>query len=92
MIWQFYLQWAISLSETHPYTAKAAYERYLELRPEKSLEYLQFLLDHDMLEDALSLYYKLLKSDDSLIDTLTKTRFQLTMELCEFVSHVPKRT
>jgi pre-mRNA-splicing factor SYF1 len=40
MIWQFYLQWAISLSETHPYTAKAAYERYLELRPEKSLEYL----------------------------------------------------
>jgi len=32
-------------------------------------------LDNDMLEDALSLYYKLLKSDDNLIDTLTKTRF-----------------
>ena len=45
-----------------------------------------------MLEDALSLYYKLLKSDDNLIYTLTITRFQLTMELCEFVSHVPKRT
>jgi len=65
MIWQFFLLWAQSLAEDHPHTAKAVYDRFLVLKPEKSLEYLSFLLEHDMLEDALSLYYKLLTSTDA---------------------------
>jgi len=93
MIWQFFLLWAQSLAEDHPHTAKAVYDRFLVLKPEKSLEYLSFLLEHDMLEDALSLYYKLLTSTDAqLIDSLKKTRFELTMEMCEFISRHPKRS
>jgi hypothetical protein len=46
-----------------------------------------------MLEDALSLYYKLLTSTDpALIDSLKKTRFELTMEMSEFISRHPKRS
>jgi hypothetical protein len=47
-----------------------------------------------MLEDALTLYFKILTAtgDESLIDSLKKTRFELTMELCEFISRHPRRS
>lgn len=55
------------------------------------MEYLDFLLNHDMLEDALSFYFKILGGEESIIDSLKKTRFELTMELCEFTSRHPRR-
>jgi hypothetical protein len=35
------------------------------LKPEKALEYIDFLLHHDLLEDALTTYYTLVKSAET---------------------------
>jgi hypothetical protein len=57
------LGWATEVAQANPelvLIAKVAYQRYIKLKPEKTLEYLDFLLKNDLLEDALSLYVKLI--------------------------------
>jgi hypothetical protein len=52
------LGWATEVAQANPelvLIAKVAYQRYIKLKPEKTLEYLDFLL-----KNALSLYVKLI--------------------------------
>jgi hypothetical protein len=56
LIWRHYLQWAESFAEKLPETATHIYKRYIQMKPECTLEYIDFLLRFDMLEDALSVY------------------------------------
>jgi len=69
--------------------AKLAYQRYIKLKPEKTLEYLDFLLKNDLLEDALSLYVKLISQSNEL--KLHKSEKEMLLELTEFISTYPMR-
>jgi len=82
LIWSVYLDWATSLAETCPETARAAYKRYIYLKPEKALDYLDFLLAHDLLEEALRLYIELINNDAVYLAKSDKNKFDLTLELC----------
>ena len=77
-----YLEWATSLAETCPETARSAFKRYIYLKPEKALDYLDFLLCHDLLEEALRLYIELIKDEGIYLAKSDKNKFDLTLELC----------
>ena len=68
--------------------SKSVFQRFIQLKPEKTLDYIDFLLHHDLLEDALLIYYNLVKSPQPQIKKSTK---DLTLELAEFVSKFPER-
>lgn len=51
------------------------------------MDYLTFLLDYDLLEEALVLYVTLISGEIKL----TKSRKELTLELCEFIAKFPLR-
>ena len=87
LVWKQYLDWAQTFAEDLPDTADQAFRRYIKLKPEKTLEYLDFLLRHDQLEKALTLYVQLLEKDTPV----GKTKFELHMELCEFIAKYPQR-
>ncbi len=48
-------------------------------------------MKHDQLEEALSLYIAII-DDDGYVSPKGKTKYQLRMELCEFLSKHPART
>lgn len=64
LIWNQYLKWACSLTKTDKKfapLANLAYKRYVKLKPDKHLDYLDFLLQNDLLEEALSLYLNIIE-------------------------------
>ncbi|TNV83299.1 hypothetical protein FGO68_gene1183 [Halteria grandinella] len=89
LIWGQAIEWACSL-EGQVETACHFYRRYLILKPQAREEYITFLLTNDRLEEALELYIEIL--DDENPQSLKKTRYQLTLELCEFISRNPSRS
>jgi hypothetical protein len=74
-----------------PQTAVAAYKRYVFLKPDKALEYLDFLLCHDMLEECLRLYIVIINDESQYLSKSNKSKFDLTLELCQFISKYPSR-
>ena len=58
------------------------------MKPEKTLDYVDFLLRHDMLEDALKIYVSILEDDET---NFSKSKFELWMEMCEFLAKHPRR-
>ena len=59
LIWSESLKWSIGLARQNKRFAPIAqnvYRRYLKLKPDKTQEYLEFLLEMDLLEDSLTLY------------------------------------
>lgn len=40
--------------------ANQAFKRYIKLKPDKTLDYLDFLLQNDLLEDALTMYLQII--------------------------------
>jgi pre-mRNA-splicing factor SYF1 len=91
LIWVFYLEWACLLGdEGFTQTVQNAFRRYIEFKPEDTENYIDYLLRNDLLEEALDLYIKLL-SDEGFVSQKGKTRYQLWMELCEFIAKNPSR-
>ena len=88
-IWDAYLQWAESL-EGLTDTACHIYRRYLKFKPEHTELYIDYLLKHDLLEEALELYLYIL-DDEGFVSVKGKTKYQFWMELCEFISKNPDR-
>jgi pre-mRNA-splicing factor SYF1 len=64
------------------------YRRYIKFNVEAIEDYIEFLLKHDQLEEALSLYIAII-DDDGYVSPKGKTKYQLRMELCEFLSKHP---
>lgn len=89
LVWDQYLEWASSL-EDHTETAQFVYRRYVQFKPEDTEDYIDYLLRNDILEEALDLYIKVL-SDDTFVSNKGKTKYQLWMELCEFIAKNPAR-
>lgn len=89
LIWDYYLEWACSLDELTD-TAKHVYSRYVEFKPSGIEDYIDYLLRNDLLEDALDQYYKIL-TDETFVSQKGKTKYQLWMELCEFIAKNPTR-
>jgi len=71
-------------------TAQYVYRRYIEFKPEVTEDYIDFLLTNDLLEEALELYVKILE-DEGFVSSKGKTKYQLWMELCEFIARNPNR-
>ncbi len=91
MIWTQYLTWVIGLTKIDRKLAPIAnhaFKRYIKLKPEKTLDYLEFLLENDQLEDALSLYVLLVNQSEVKLQKSTKV---LYMELAEFIAKFPTR-
>lgn len=44
-----------------------------------------------MLEEALRLYLELINNDKEFLAKSDKTKFDLTLELCQFISKYPSR-
>ena len=63
LIWKAYLEWALELADEVPQLAFHVYKRYIKIKPECTYDYIEFLLKHDFLEEALSLYVTLLEKD-----------------------------
>jgi pre-mRNA-splicing factor SYF1 len=61
------------------------------MKPEKTLEYVEFLLRHDLLEQALRQYVLILNDEVYVAQKSGKSKFQLTLELAEFISKYPHR-
>ena len=91
VVWAHYLEWAQSFAEDYPQTAQAAFRRYIQLKPQHTLDYIDFLLKHDLLEEALQLYVKVLDDENLVAQKQKKTRFELWMELSEFLAKHPDR-
>ena len=91
IIWQPYLEWATSFAEQCPWTAQSCYKRYIKLKPDRALDYVDFLLRHDLLEEALRQYIFIINSETNFLQKSLKSKFDLTMELCEFISKYPAR-
>lgn len=89
LIWDFYITWATQLEEFTE-TAQYVYRRYIEFKPEVTEDYIDFLLTNDLLEEALELYVKILE-DEGFVSSKGKTKYQLWMELCEFIARNPNR-
>jgi pre-mRNA-splicing factor SYF1 len=91
LIWDQCLDWACSLDE---YTATAChfYRRYIEFKPQDSEDYIDYLLKNDLLEEALELYVKILNDEGFVSKRGNKSRYQLWMELCEFIARSPTRS
>jgi pre-mRNA-splicing factor SYF1 len=49
------------------------------------------LLKNDLLEEALTLYVQILNDEGFVSKRGNKAKFQLWMELCEFISRSPLR-
>lgn len=67
-----------------------AYRRYIAFKPEDTEYYIDYLLQSDLLEEALDLYLSIL-SDEGFVSVKSKTKYQLWMELCEFIAKNPTR-
>lgn len=67
VVWSRYLEWAESFAEDYPQTAKQCYQRFLKLKPECTLDYIDFLLRYDFVEEALEVYVKLLAHGDTMV-------------------------
>ena len=67
------------------------YRRYIKFRVESTEDYIAFLLNHDLLEEALSLYIAII-DDEGYVSPKGKTKYELRMELCEFLAKNPQRT
>ncbi|CDW87965.1 pre-mrna-splicing factor syf1-like [Stylonychia lemnae] len=89
LIWDQYIIWASSL-EDYTETACNIYRRYIDFKPEDTEYYVDYLLKNENLEEALDLYLKILE-DDGFVSAKGKTRYQLWMELCEFIAKNPQR-
>ena len=74
-----------------PLTARQAFKRYVFLKPEKAIEYMDFLLTHDMLEECLRLYIVVISDESQYLSKSAKSKFDLTLELCQFISKYPSR-
>ena len=60
----------------------------MKLKPDKMQEYLEFLLEMDLLEESLTLYTQILSRSDL---KLQKSQKELWMELVEFIAKYPQR-
>ena len=89
MIWDEYILWAQKI-EDFSETACHIYRRYIEYKPEDSEFFLDYLLRNDLLEEALDLYLRMIE-DDGFVSRKGKTKYQLWMELCEFIAKNPQR-
>ena len=89
LIWTHYLDWAESLADELPDMAKHVYKRFIQLKPECTLDYIDFLLRHEMLEEALTKYLDILKDENYVTQKQKKNRFQMWMEFCEFLAKYP---
>ena len=67
IVWLRYLEWAESFAEDHPQTAISCYKRFLKLKPECTLDYIDFLLRYDLLEQALEVYVSLVSEEDNIM-------------------------
>jgi hypothetical protein len=48
-------------------------------------------LCHNLLEEALRLYQELIGNEAEYLSKSEKTKFDLTLELCQFISKYPSR-
>jgi len=79
------------MAEDYPAVAIHAYKRFIKLKPDKSLDYLDFLLRNDLLKEALSFYVDLLEMKELPFASKLKSRLELWLELSEFVAKYPSR-
>ena len=49
------------------------------------------MLSHDLLEEALRLYMTLIGNEAEYLAKSEKKKFDLTLELCQFISKYPSR-
>ena len=91
MIWDQCLDWACAL-EDYTSTAFHFFRRYIKYRPEDTEDYIDYLLKNDLLEEALELYVTILNDEGFVSKRGNKSRYQLWMELCEFISRNPSRS
>lgn len=89
LVWDAYINWASSI-EDFTETACHAYRRYISFKPEDTEYYIDYLLKNDLLEEALDLYVKIL-DDEGFVSVKGKSKYQLWMELCEFIAKNPMR-
>eukprot|EP00349_Pseudokeronopsis_sp_Brazil_P009435 CAMPEP_0202968926 /NCGR_PEP_ID=MMETSP1396-20130829/14458_1 /ASSEMBLY_ACC=CAM_ASM_000872 /TAXON_ID= /ORGANISM="Pseudokeronopsis sp., Strain Brazil" /LENGTH=155 /DNA_ID=CAMNT_0049695857 /DNA_START=282 /DNA_END=746 /DNA_ORIENTATION=+ len=99
LVWTQYADWAQSLvpEEEGPakdlalQVARTVLRRYIKLKQEATEDYIEFLLKHNVLEEALALYVEIIE-DERFVSNKGKTKFQLRMELCEFLAKNPLRS
>ena len=90
LVWEQCLDWACSL-EDFTETGCHFFRRYIQFKPEDTEDYIDYLLKNDLLEEALEQYLLILNDDGFVSKRGNKSKYQLWMELCEFISRNPKR-
>jgi hypothetical protein len=70
---------------------KSVYLRYIQFNPSSTEDYIDFLIRHDLLEDAFDLYIQIIDDSGYVSPNPERTKFSLRMELCKFIALKPDR-
>jgi len=73
-----------------PETATRVFRRYLQLAPERSEEYIEYLISIDRLDEAAKILAKCVNNSD-FVSKDGKSNHQLWNELCELISKNPHK-
>jgi pre-mRNA-splicing factor SYF1 len=87
-IWPLYIKWV----KTHhiPETALRIYRRYLQLCPDESEDFVDYLISVKKLDDAAVILGKIV-NDNDFVSKKGKSNHTLWHELCELISKNPSK-
>ena len=94
MIWDKYVEWAVSVGEeveqedaVFSETALHVYKRYCKYAPEARDALIQYLIDVQKLDEAFCVYEDIISNHTSKI---SKSQAQYEVELAQFISKFPE--
>ena len=87
-IWPLYIDWV--KKHDIPETALRVFRRYLQLCPDESEDFVEYLITVDRLDDAAVLLSKVV-NDQSFVSKKGKSNHTLWHELCEMISKNPQK-
>ena len=76
------------MKETLVEVIKSVYQRYIKFNTQATQQYIDFLLTHDLVEDVLPLYEKLV---DSKTKIGNKTHQKLETEMSQLIAKFPSK-